>query len=179
MLNIRIMRKFDKLYEAYYDAYCAGIYAPGQVLKFDLPKLKKHHAFKEMSDQQKQRLLDMVEASEAGEAVICVVDRDGAPWVHNMDRVETLTIGISQGGGRYSDIMTIRGSLGDCITVLEDPIGNQISTIPPSNRIDYPARTYPQEIDTKKLEKNRFNPVASSIFDTVQMDLDLKKTAQK
>lgn len=178
-LNIRRMKKFNKLFEAYYGKYAAGVFSPDDVVKIDVKKLKKHDVFKELQPQLQAKLLTMAEASDSGEAVICVVARDSSPFIHDIASLDTLTLGYSLGGGRYTDIISIPGALCDCIEIVEDLIGNQISKLPPNCRIDYPVKTEPKEVDLEELEKHRFDSVASSIFDTVAQDLHLTKEAKK
>lgn len=166
----RIYEKFDKVYEAYYSKYAAGIFSPNDVVEIDVKALKKHESYKSLQPQLQAKLLTMAEAQEKGDAIICVVAIDINPFIHDTYAPSTISLGYSMGGGRYSDIIAIPGSLCDCITLVEDPIGNQVSTIPDSNKIYYPAKTEPKEIDLKELEKHRMDGAAASIFDPVAMD---------
>lgn len=157
--------KFDKVFEAYYSKYAAGIFAPNDVIEIDVEKMKKHDSYKSLQPQLQVKLLAMAEAQAAGEAVICVVAIDINPFIHDTYAPSTISIGYSLGGGRFDDIIAIPGSLCDCITLVEDPIGNQVSMIPPQARVDYPSRTEPKEVDLEKLEKNRTKGTAATIFD--------------
>lgn len=107
----------------------------------------------------------MAEAQEKGEAVVCVVAIDINPFIHDTYAPSTISIGYSQGGGRFTDIIAIPGSLCDCIEVVEDIIGGQISLLPPNARVDYPAKTKPHEVDLKELEKHREDGVAQTYVD--------------
>lgn len=157
--------KFDKVFEAYYSKYAAGIFAPNDVIKIDVEKMKKHDSYKSLQPQLQAKLLSMAEAQEKGDAVVCVVAIDINPFIHDTYAPSTMSIGYSLGGGRFSDIIAIPGSLCDCIELVEDEIGNQVSTLPPNARVDYPAATQPKEVDLEELEKNRTKGTAATIFD--------------
>lgn len=159
--------KFDKIYEAYYGKYAAGIFSPNDVIKIDVKKLKNHDSYKSLQPQLQKKLLTMAEAQDKGEAVICVVAIDINPLIHDTYEPSTMTIGYSMGGGRYSDMIAIPGSLCDCIEMVEDLIGNQVSTLPPGCVRNFPARTEPKEVDLEQLEKNRFKPSLDTVFDTI------------
>lgn len=157
--------KFEKVFEAYYSKYAAGIFAPNDVIEIDVEKMKKHDSYKKLQPQLQAKLLTMAEAQAAGDAVICVVAIDINPFIHDTYAPSTMSIGYSLGGGRFDDIIAIPGSLCDCITLVEDPIGNQVSLLPPNARVEYPARTEPKAVDLDELEKNRTKGTAATIFD--------------
>lgn len=167
----RKQEKFEKVYEAYYSKYAAGIFSPNDVIEIDLKKLKAHEVYKTLQPQLQAKLLSMAEAQEKGEAVVCVVAIDINPLIHDTYAPSTISIGYSQGGGRYTDIIALPGSITDCFTIVEDLIGNQVSTLPPNARVDYIVDPKPVELDLKEVEKHRWDGYAASIFDPVEQDI--------
>lgn len=167
--------KFEKVFEAYYSKYAAGIFSPNDVITIDLKKLKKHESYKKLQPQLQAKLLAMAEAQEKGDAVVCVVAIDINPFIHDTYAPSTMTIGYSLGGGRYTDMIAVPGSISDCFTIVEDPIGNQVSTIPPHHVKNYDPAPKPVELDMKELEKHRRDGYAQTIFDPVAQDIKLAK----
>lgn len=177
MERTRNYEKFERVYEAYYSKYAAGIFSPNDVVEFDLKALKSNESYKALQPQLQAKLLAMAESQQRGESVVCVVAIDINPFIHDTYAPSTITLGYSMGGGRYTDMIAVPGSICDCLSIVEDPIGNQVSTLPPLNRKDYIVDPKRKEVDLEELEKHRRDGYARSIFDP--LGTDIKKAEKK
>lgn len=121
---------FDKIFESYYSRYSAGCFAPGDVIKFNASALTKSPEFKALQPDLQARLAAMVDSSEKGDAVI-VVNNVAVSALDTYDVAEpsTITIGYSHGGGRIVDLITINGTLGQYMNIVNNGV-NLNNTIP-------------------------------------------------
>ena len=152
---------FSKVYEALITRYTAGCFSAGDVVKFDTKAIQKSDAYKGLTKSLKSRLDDMMRTSEAGETVIVVTD---VCLGHDNPKAytpATMTIAYSQGGGRWVEPITIPGALAEYMDAVEPGV-NLVDKIPSVAKIEYPVSTEAEEIDLKKLEKNRTKGHASS-----------------
>ena len=155
---------FDKVYEAYYSKYTAGCFYPGEVVAFDIKAVEATEAYKTLSKDAKVRLDAMMKSQQAGESVIVVAAVDVNPLLHKNYAPSTLTLAYSQGGGRWIEPLSLPGSIGEGIYVVEKGV-NLNNLIPNACRINHDEfNTGPKEVDLEELEKNRFNTTVKSMF---------------
>lgn len=156
---------FNKVYEAIYSHYTAGCFYPGNVVSFDIKAVQATDAYKGLAKNIKARLDAMMESQQQGESVIVVAAVDVNPFLNKNYEPSTLTLAYSQGGGRWIEPLSLPGSIGEGIHVVESGV-NLNNLIPNSCRINHDEFNSggPKEVDLKDLEKNRFNTTVKSLF---------------
>lgn len=158
----KFANSFETIYEALITRATTGCFSAGDVVTFDSKGIQKHKDYQSLTKELKSRLDDMMRTSESGEAVIVVTDTTlGALNGTKAPSPSTITIAYSQGGGRWVEPITIPGSLTEFMNAQEAGV-NLVDKIPSVAKIEYPATTEAEEIDLKKLEKNRTKGHASS-----------------
>lgn len=155
---------FDKVYEAYFSRFTAGCFYPGDVVAFDIETIKTLDSYKSLPIDLKSRLDGMMEAQQSGDAVVVVAAVDVNPLLTRDYAPAVLTLAFSHGGGRWVDPISLPGSIGEGIKIVEQ--GTNLNNLIPSKaRINHDEfNTGPKEVDLKELEKNRFNPTTGGLF---------------
>lgn len=155
----------EKVFEAYFSQYTAGCFRQGDVVKFiNTKKLRADQNYIGLQANLKQKLDDMIGSNETGDSVIIVWSVNLNPLYASNYEASSISIGYSQGGGRVTDIISIPGSLGQYIEIVDNG-PNQVPTIPTGARRDYDKESGIKEVDLEKLEKNRTTGHAASNFD--------------
>ena len=155
---------FDKVYEAYFSRFTAGCFYPGDVVAFDIETIKSLDCYKSLPIDLKTRLDGMMEAQQSGDAVVVVAAVDINPLLTRDYAPSVLTLAFSHGGGRWVDPISLPGSIGEGINIVEQG-ANLNNLIPSKARINHDEfNTGAKEVDLKELEKNRFNPTVGGIF---------------
>lgn len=155
---------FNKVYEAYFSRFTAGCFYPGDVVAFDIKTVKSLECYKSLPIDLKTRLDGMMEAQQNGDAVVVVAGVDLNPLLTRDYSPSVLTLAFSHGGGRWVDPISLPGSIGEGIKVVEQGV-NLNNLIPNKARINYDEfNTGPKEVDLEELEKNRFKTTVGGIF---------------
>ena len=151
---------FDKVYEAYFSRFTAGCFYPGDVVAFDIETIKTLDSYKSLPIDLKSRLDGMMEAQQSGDAVVVVAAVDVNPLLTR----DYAPAAFSHGGGRWIDPISLPGSIGEGIKIVEQ--GTNLNNLIPSKaRINHDEfNTGPKEVDLEELEKNRFNPTTGGLF---------------
>ena len=158
----KFANSFETIYEALITRATTGCFSAGDVVTFDSKGIQNHDDYQSLTKELKSRLDNMMRTSESGESVIVVTDTTlGALNGTKAPSPSTITIAYSQGGGRWVEPITIPGSLTEFMNAQEAGV-NLVDKIPSVAKIEYPATTEAEEIDLKKLEKNRTKGHASS-----------------
>ena len=155
---------FDKVYEAYFSRYTAGCFYPGDVVTFDIDRIKSTESYKTLPVNLKIRLDAMMDSQQAGESVIVVAAVDVNPFLTKDYAPSTLTLAYSHGGGRWVEPISLPGSIGEGISIVEQGT-NLNNLIPNSCRVNHDENNKgPEEVDLEKLEKDRFNETIGGMF---------------
>lgn len=155
---------FDKVYEAYFSRYTAGCFYPGDVVTFDIDRIKGTDSYKSLPVNLKTRLDAMMDSQQAGESIIVVAAVDVNPLLTKDYAPSTLTLAYSHGGGRWVEPISLPGSIGEGITIVEQ--GTNLNNLIPNNcRINHDSfNKGPEEVDLEKLEKDRFKGTIGGMF---------------
>lgn len=158
---------FDKLCEAFYSNFTAGCFYPGNIVAFE-DTIKDLECYSTLAPDVKVRLDNMIEQQKNGEAVIVVAGVDVNPLMYRNYAPATLTLAYSHSGGRWVEPISLPGSIGEGLRVV-DTYAAPGNSIPSKARIDYREYSEPKEVDLKDLEKNRFNPTVKGVIDITTM----------
>lgn len=138
---------FKTVYESYYSRYTAALFTKGDVIEFDKAILNDE-AFKAMPEEMRLRVTDMVEAQQAGDAIIAIANVGLNPFVADQYEPSSLTLAYSQGGGMYYGQTTVSGSLGKYMKII-----NGVESILPKNAIKRDNISSRRAVDMETLKQ--------------------------
>lgn len=144
---------FKTVFEHYMSRYSAGCFTVGDTIEFN-KKILSDPCFKGLQPDLQQKVVDMVEAQIAGDAIIMVANVSLEPLHNEQAHPSTITIAYSLGGGRYYDPVTVPGHLLAHMKRIENGV-NLTNLIPDKFKINYDEKFSKrvQPLDLKKAEK--------------------------